>query len=94
MNRLTAGEKLAGELSEGGREKYGVAFKGMGGVSMVGAIPLEFDMEPEVYREPRKEGFGYPFAMLLAFPLPVAWDDEGYGAVLASDLRRSSYMPV
>lgn len=64
MNRLIFGlgeaklldVAVAGELIEGGREKNGVWLSGIGGVSMVGAIPLELEIEPAVCLDPRKEG--------------------------------------
>jgi hypothetical protein len=59
--------EFAGEWSEGGREKNGVAFIGIGGVSMVAATPLEFEMDPEAYFEFRNDGLGYPLAVCVAF---------------------------
>jgi hypothetical protein len=49
---------VAVEFKEGGREKNGVALSGIGGVSIVAATPLELEMEPDVYLDVRKEGFG------------------------------------
>jgi len=67
--------EVAGEWIDGGREKNGVAFKGIGGVSRVAATPLEAEMDPAAYFEFRNDGFGYPF------PLRVGAFEE----------RRSSY---
>jgi hypothetical protein len=77
---------FAGELIEGGREKKGVPFRGIGGVSIVAATPLEFDIDPEAYFEFRNDGFGYP----CPFPPPLVGLPLRVGCVVF-DERLSSY---